>query len=254
MFSLFKKKSTKDQYLLKVATILHENIGQTLPLENAYNLAEECLKELRAHISNGNFHDGPNPKEIIMAYYSMCSMISEASRANDEAIVVNKLSLKASFLNGKLGAFENMTPLEKGIWQFGWQVLEGVLNPPSEDEIAKIKSDTVQIIMELMKDQEATVYERDVKTIVENVSANLGELELSKAGERVLAVSVLSNATGYYIDQNENDVAYSYFMCVGAAIRKHFAEHLECCSEYQQNALRVIMEDYRSLGEELKTY
>ena len=219
MFGFFKKTSCKDQYLLKVAAILHENIGPTLPLENAYNLAQECLSELKAHISNGTFHDGRNPNEKIMAYYSMCNMISETSSADDKTIVL-KLSVMAGILKGKLGSFENMTPLEKGIWLFGEQVLEGDLSAPSEGDVAKIKSNAVQIIMELMKHQEVTVSENDVIMIVENVSANVGEREVSKVGERILAVSVLSNATGYYIDQNENNIAYSYFMCIGAAIRK----------------------------------
>lgn len=252
MFSLFKKKSDKDKYLMRVAEILHENIGPTLPLENSYNLAEECLNELRAHISRGTFQDGQNPNEKIMAYYSMCSMISETS-ATDDKMTVLKLSVMANVLKGKLGAFENMTPLEKGIWQFGEQVLAGGLNAPSEGDVAKIKSDAVQIIMELMKEQEATISEHDVKTIVENVSANVGDREVSKVGDRILAVSVLSNATGYYIDQNEKYVAYSYFMCIGAAIRKYFEGQLDSYSEYQTNSLRVIMQDYRSLGEELMT-
>ncbi len=46
MFGFFKKKGGKNQYLNRVAAILHENIGPTLPAENAYNLAEECLNEL----------------------------------------------------------------------------------------------------------------------------------------------------------------------------------------------------------------
>ena len=51
MFGFFKKKMEKDPYLEKVASILHQTIGTTLPLENAYNLAEECLHELKNNIS-----------------------------------------------------------------------------------------------------------------------------------------------------------------------------------------------------------
>ena len=252
MFRFFKKKGDKDQYLLKVAEILHENIGPTLPLENAYNLAGECLNELRGHISSGMFHDGPDPKENILAFYSMCSMISETSSADDK-IAVLKLSVMAGVLKGKLGPFEKMTSLEKGIFQFGEQVLSSGLSAPSQGDIDEIKSDAVQVIMQLMKEQEALVTEGDVKKIVENVSANVGDREVSKVGTKVLAVSVLSNATGYFIDQGENDVAYSYFMCIGAAIPKYFDGHLDSYSDYQKSTLRAIMQDYKSLGEELMT-
>ena len=251
MFGFLKKKNEKVKYLLRVAAILHENTGPTLPLKNAYNLAEECLNELKGNISSGMFHDGPNPKENIMAYYSMCSMVNEMSAADDKMTVL-KLSVMTRALKDELGAFENMTSLEKGIWQFGEQVLADGLSAPSEVDVEKIKSDSVQIIMDLMKDQEVVVLEQDVKKIVNNVSANMGDREISKVGERILAVSVLSNATGYYIDQGENDIAYSYFMCI-AAMREYFEEKLESYDDYQKSALRVILQEYRSLGEELMT-
>ena len=160
MFGYFRKQSGKDQYVLRVAAILREYIG---PAFHAYNLAEECLGDLRDSIANGMFHDGPNPQENVMAYYSICSMISETSSADDKTTVL-KLSVMAGILKDQLGAFENMTPLEKGIWQFGEQVLAGGLMAPSADTIAKIKSATVQIIMDLMKDQEVAALEQDVKT------------------------------------------------------------------------------------------
>lgn len=227
-------------------------LGPTLPAENAYNLAEECLNELRSHISSGMFHDGPDPKEDIMAFYSMCSMISETSSADDKTTVLI-LWVMAEVLKEKLGPFEKMTSLEKGIFQFGEQVLAGGLSAPSSNDIDKIKSDAVQVIMGLMKEQEALVSESDVKTIVNNVSANVGDREVSKVGAQILAVSVLSNATGYFIDQGENDIAYSYFMCIGAAIRRCFEGRLDSYSDYQKSALQAIMQDYRSLGEELMT-
>lgn len=68
--------------------------------------------------------------------------------------------------------------------------------------------------MGLMKEQGVLVPESDVKTIVNNVSAKVGDREVSKVGARILAVSVLSNATRYFIEQGENDVAYNYFMCI----------------------------------------
>ena len=94
MFDFFKKKNGNDQYLGRVAAILRENIGPTF---DAYGLAEECLNELRGNISSGMFHDGPNPKENVMTYYTICSMISETSSADDRATVLN-LSVMASIL------------------------------------------------------------------------------------------------------------------------------------------------------------
>ena len=62
----FKKK--KDPYLENVGAILHQVLKPALPLENAYNLAEECLGDLKNDISSGAFQDGANPDEKIMAY------------------------------------------------------------------------------------------------------------------------------------------------------------------------------------------
>lgn len=249
MFDFFKKKNGNDQYLGRVAAILRENIGPTF---DAYGLAEECLNELRGNISSGMFHDGPNPKENVMTYYTICSMISETSSADDRATVLN-LSVMASILKDELGSFENMTSLEKGIWQYGEHVLSGGFMAPSGGEIARIRSESVKIIMELMEDQEVRAMEADVRKIVDNVSSNVGDREVSKVGERVLAVSAMSNATGYYIDQGERNLACSYFMCVGAAIRKYFEGQMEPYTDYQKNALRVIVRDHRSLGKELMT-
>lgn len=248
MFGFLKKKNGKDKYLLRIAAILHENVGPTLPLKNAYNLAEECLNELKVNISSGMFHDGPNPKENIMAYYSMCSMVNEMSAADDKMTVL-KLSVMTRALKDELGAFENMTSLEKGIWQFGEQVLADGLSAPSEVDVEKIKSDSVQIIMDLMKDQEVVVLEQDVKKIVNNVSANM----VSKLGERILTVLVLSSAAKEYLDQGKNDIAYSYFKCCVTAFSKYCVGKLELYDDYQKSVLRVTMKDYRLLCEAFRT-
>lgn len=74
-FDIFEKKTAKDTYIEKVASILHTTIGPMMPLQNAYNLAEECLGELKGNISKGTFRDGAHPRETVMAYYSLCSMV-----------------------------------------------------------------------------------------------------------------------------------------------------------------------------------
>lgn len=251
MLGFFKKKKKKDPYLENVASILHQTIGATLPLENAYNLAKECLNELRNNISKGMFQDGPNPRENIMAYYSLCTMVNESS-ADDDKMSVLKISVMTQLLKEKLGKFENMSLLEKGIWQFGEQALSEGSGDYTKEDIEKIKFDAVQIIMDLMRDQEVTASQQEVSKIVENVSCNVGDREVSKVGKNILAVSVLSNATGYYIDQGKTDIAYSYFMCIASAISKYFDGQMESYNDFQSNALSMVMQDYRSLGEELK--
>lgn len=248
MFGFFKKK--KEPYLEGVASILHQIMGPMLPLENAYPLAEEYLQELRSNISRGVFQDGANPRENIMAYYSLCNMVNELS-ASDYKMDVFKISIMAQLLKEKLGEFESMSSLEKGIWQFGEQVLSEGAGAHTKGDIAKIRSDAVQIIMDLMREQEVTSSRQDVVKIVENVSSNIGDKEVSIVGAKVLAVLVLSNATGYYIDEGENDLARSYFMCIGSAIRIYFKGKMDSYSEHQSKAFSMIMQDLRSLGEEL---
>ena len=249
MFGLFKKKP-KDEYLIRVASILHTTLGLSLPLENAYGLAEECLHELRNNIYNDMFHDGPNPKENIMAYYCLCNMLSEIS-SSDDKVTVLKITVMAGIIKGQLELFEDMTSLEKGIFQFGEQILAGDLFNLPKDDIAKIKSNSVKIIMDLMEDQESTPLTKDVVQLIENISSNVGDKQVLKVGENILAVSALSNVTGYCIDKDEPDLAYSYYMCIGAAIRKYFDGQMESYNDYQISALKTIMSDYESLGEEL---
>jgi hypothetical protein len=72
IFNLFRKKAAKDPYLEKVASILHSTLRPMMPIQNAYDLAAECLGELKSNISKGMFRDGANPREAVMAYYSLC--------------------------------------------------------------------------------------------------------------------------------------------------------------------------------------
>jgi hypothetical protein len=252
MFGFSKKKMKKDSYLEKVASVLQEYMRSSLPLENAYNLAEECLQELRGKISSGVFHDGPNPRENIMAYYTLCVLVDESGLSDDKTMIL-QTSIMARLLEKKLGEFEDLTSLEKGILQFGTQALSEDSSAHAKEDIEKIRSDAVQIIMDLMRDQAVTASQQDVAKIVENVSSNVGDKGVSKVGKTILAVSVLSNATGYYIDQGETDLAFSYFMCIGSAIKKYFDGQMESYNDHQSNALKVIMRDYRSLGKELIT-
>jgi hypothetical protein len=79
LFDLFKKKPSNDQYLERVASILHSALVPMLSLPQAYGLAVECLSDLKGMISKEVFLDGPNPRESVMAYFSLCTMVHEAS-------------------------------------------------------------------------------------------------------------------------------------------------------------------------------
>ncbi len=247
-----KTKPSKDPYLEKVASILHSTMGPALPLQNSYDLAEECLGELRSNISKGMFHDGANPREILMAYYSLCSMVNESVPSDDKMRLL-EISIMARLLIDKIGDLDDLSSLEKGICQFGEHaLLEGSLEY-TKDDVARIKLDAVKIIMDLMSEQGANVSQESVSKIVENNSSNVGDKEVCKVGEKVLALSVLSNATGYFIDQGEIDIAHSYFLCIDAAIDKYKYSkgQMESFSDHQSNAVREIMKDYSSLGNEL---
>lgn len=250
LFDFLKKKPIKDQYLEKVADILHSTMGPMLPLKNAYNLSAECLRELRNNISKGVFHDGPNPRETLMAYYSLCSMVHE-SGLKDDKMTLLKITIMAQVLIKELADQGDLSLLEKGICQFGQQVLSEDSHLHSIEDPVEIKLSTVTIIMNLMKEHGASVSQDDVSNIVENVASNVGDKEICKVGEKVLALSVLSNATGYFIDQGDIQTATKYFMCIGAAIRKYFEGQMESFSTHQSSALRSIMEDYSSLAKEL---
>ena len=250
MFESIYKKKVKDKYIEEVALILNNAIGSALPLKNAYTLAEECLRELRNYTLNETFCDDPNPRVDIMAYYSLCSLINESSSTDDKSNVL-KTSVMAKILKEKLDGFEEMSLLENSICRFGEHVLSFGLSAPTEESIELIKNEAVQVIMEFMKDQELIAKEQDVEKIVKNVSSKVGDREVLKVGENILAVSVLSNAAGYYIDQGETDMANSYFMCIGKVLRKYFEGRMEKYSDYQKHALQSVMRSYGSLAEEL---
>ena len=119
MFGLFKKK---DPYLENVGAILHQALKPRMPLENAYNVAEECLGKLKADISSGAFQDGANPDEKIMAYYCICIMIEELREEGDNESE-SRCVLTAIGLKVDIDKFQDISPLEKGICLYGEHVI-----------------------------------------------------------------------------------------------------------------------------------
>lgn len=250
LFNIFKKKTGKDQYLEKVAFILHSTVGPTMPIENAYNLAAECLGELRGNILNGMFHDGPNPREALMVYYSLCSMVRD-SRLDDDRETVLMISIMAQVLTNQFKDGSNFTPLEKGICLFGKKTLLEGFPKHTKEEIVKIKIGAAEMIFNLMCEQGASIHRDNIMRLVDNVSANVGERDTYKSGDKVLAISVLTNVTAYSIDQGDIQMANIYFNCVTSAFNKYFKGQMESFNDYQAGAVRVIMREYSSVVKEL---
>lgn len=250
LFELFKKKAGKDQYLEKVASILHSTIGPMMPIESAYSLAAECLGELKGNISKGMFRDGANPREAVMAYYSLCSMVRESS-LNDDKVTVSMVSIMAQVLADEFKDKSNLTPLEKGICLFGEHALSEGLPKHTEEDVTQIKLGTVEIIFSLVSEQGASVSRDDLRKLVANVSANIGDRDICKAGDKLLTILTLSNVTGYSIDQGDIQMANVYAHCVGAAFNKYVKGQKESFNDYQNGALRTIMERHISVVEEL---
>lgn len=80
-------------------------------------------------------------------------------------------------------------------------------------------------------EQGASVSRDDIRQLVENVSALVVEREIVKVGEKVLAISALTNVTGYFIDQGDLAMANIYFRCVMAAMNRHVKDQ-PSLSEY----------------------
>lgn len=248
-FSFFQKRPSNDPYLEEVASILHSALAPMLQLPQAYGLAAECLRELKGLISKGVFLDGPNPRESVMAYFSLCTMVNKA-RSSDNSATVLKISIMARFQGDKIKKESNFTPLEKGICQFGERVLAE--SRSGGEDVSIVKMGAVSVILELLQEQGATVSSNDIQQLVENVSALVGEREACKVGEKVLAISSLTNVTAYSLDQGDLAMANVYFCCVMAAMEKYVKGQQGQLSEHQMATIRTIMGSYKSVVQELQ--
>ena len=251
MFGLFKKKNTQDPYLEKVAAILHTTMAPMLPLQNAYNLAAECLSELQGHIAEGMFRPGPNPREPVMAYYCLCSMVRESGSGDDKQMVL-KTSIMARVLASEFKDQQTFTPLENGICLFGEQTLNEYFPAQSKDDIANLKRKAADIVFEIASANGAPLSSDEAATLIDNVCANIPETDAWKGGEKVLAIWALTNITGYAIDQEDIDGANAYFACVNAAIKEYVEGQMASFSDYQAQALRTIVSEYGPVVQELE--
>lgn len=250
LFGIFNRRSARDPYLERVAAILNKTLGPVLPNQNAYDLASECLDELKANIARGMFRPGGNPREVVMAYYSLCSMVRESGTADDKGMVL-KISIMAQVLGKQLENQSGFTPLEIGICQFGAQTLSEAVPKHSADDVAKLKTRAAEILVSLAAEQGESVATSDMRQLIENVASNIGERDVCKAGDRVLALSALANVTAYSIDQGEIRMANVYSQCFFAAVNKFFKDKMETLDNYQGGAVRTIIRDYSSVVKEL---
>lgn len=249
LFSLFKKKSPHDAYLQKVSAILDSTMGSGVL--NSYSLADECLRELQGHIARGTFRPGPNPRELVMAYYCLCTMVRESNAGDDKKMVL-MISMMARALASRFEQQPTFTPLEKGICLFGEQTLNQYFPAQSKDDVANLKRKASAIVFEITNANGAPLSHDDAAKLIENVCANIPETDACKGGEKVLAISALSSITAYSIDQDDIDGANAYAACVFAAMKKYVEGQMASFSDYQTQALRTVMREFGSVVEELK--
>ncbi len=117
--------------------------------------------------------------------------------------------------------------------------------------VASIKAGAARIVARLALEQGATVSEVDMRSLVENVAANIGERDIGMAGELVLAMASLTSITANSIDQGDIEMANVYFACVMAGFDTCVRGHEDALSAYQTKALRTIFQEFASVKDEL---
>lgn len=120
----------------------------------------------------------------------------------------------------------------------------------AEDNIARVKEGAAEFIARLAREQGAAISKDDMLSLVENVSANIGERDIGLAGNKVLAMAALTSITAYSIDQGDIGMANTYMACVIAGF-DHVKEEWDALSPYQANALQTIIHEFSSVKNEL---
>ena len=170
-----------------------------------------------------------------------------------EAIVdeQNEASKKIarSLLGGEEVLFNKQTKLN--VHNFLKKFPEALPKHIGGDNVAEIQVGAVEIIFALIREQGASVSRDNLLKLVENVSANIGDRDICKAGSKLLAISALSNVTGYSIDQGDIQMANVYANCVGTAFDKYVKGQKESFTDYQNSALQTIMKEHMPLLKEL---
>ena len=225
-------------------------MGPVLPSSNAYDLASECLEELKANIARGNFRPGANPREAVMAYYCLCTMVREAGPSDNREMVL-KTSIMAQVLAKDLGDRATFTQLEQGILLFGESALSETFPKHTAEQVTEVKLQAAKIVVQVIEEQGESVAASDMRQLVENVAANIGDREVGKAGPQVLALSSLSSITANCIDNGDLRMANVYAQSFFSFVNKHVKDNMNSFDDYQGGAIRTIMRDFSDVVKEL---
>jgi len=123
--------------------------------------------------------------------------------------------------------------------------------PGNDDDIKRGAARFLWDLVQSQGVQGARLSLNDMRQLVDNVSANIDDADLKKAGPRVLALSCLTSVTANAIDEGELAMANMYFACVNVALEKHFKPHMQSLDAYQKGALRMIVKEYGPVVQEL---
>lgn len=126
------------------------------------------------------------------------------------------------------------------------------LPAPSESDLVNIKRKASEIVFEIAKANGASISRDEAAILINNVCANIPNADACKGGDKVLAISALSNITAYSIDQDDIDDANVYAACFFAAMKECVEGQMPSFSDYQSQALRMIVKEHGVVIQELK--
>lgn len=275
MFGLFKKKTQMERLIAQdgielVTTRFAEIIARKIPTKAiAYqfiiqeldgasrgNTASKRFAELsgiaatayRDALENSNADvDGPDGPQQLLLSLSMdlardpILMAEFRCKVDDKIMQKFQLGKYASEpqelpdsasndLNDMLAAFmpQNDEDIKRGAAQFLWGLVQSQ------------GTEGTQLSLD------------DMRQLVDNVSANIGDADIKNAGPRVLALSCLTSVTANAIDEGELAMANMYFACVNMALEKHFKPHIQSLDAYQKAAIQMILKEYQPVVQELE--
>lgn len=275
MFGLFKKKTQMERLIAQdgielVTTRFAEIIARKIPTKAiAYqfiiqeldgasrgNTASKRFAELsgiaatayRDALENSNADvDGPDGPQQLLLSLSMdlardpILMAEFRCKVDDKIMQKFQLGKYASEpqelpdsasndLNDMLAAFmpQNDEDIKRGAAQFLWGLVQSQ------------GTEGTQLSLD------------DMRQLVDNVSANIGDADIKNAGPRVLALSCLTSVTANAIDEGELAMANMYFACVNMALEKHFKPHIQSFDAYQKAAIQMILKEYQPVVQELE--
>ena len=154
-----------------------------------------------------------------------------------------------SLLGGEEVLFNKQT--KSNVHNFLKKFPEAIPKLTEEGTVAEIKHAAAALIFTLVKQQGELVSLDDLLKLTENVCTNIGDRDVRKGGDKLLAISALSNITANSIDRGDLKMANVYANCVGAAFEKYIKGHKASFNDYQNGALQMIMKEHMPVLKEL---